>query len=141
MEIGTLLKNEKEKIIELRNLYRQNEWLNYVEQEKKSMIQQKIMGGTYFAFSERKFLGGLVQLFIQFENNCISDLVISGDFTISPALILSELQNHLIGQEVESTILIEKFKLFFRDKEVDLPGISIEEFVELIIDTYKKIKK
>ena len=141
LEIGTLSKIEKEKIVEIRNLYKQNEWLDYVEHEKRTMIQQKIMGGTYFTFSERKFQGGLVQLFIHFENNQISDLVISGDFTISPPLILSELQNHLIGQEVESTILIEKIKLFFRDKEVDLPGISIEELVKLIIDTYKKIKQ
>ncbi len=141
LEKGKLLKIEKEKIAELRDLYEQNEWLDYVEHEKKSMIHQKIMGSTYFAFSERKFQGGLVQLFIHFERSRISDLVISGDFTISPPLILSELQNYLIGQEVVVATLINKFKTFFNNKEVDLPGISIEELVELIIDTYKKIKK
>ncbi len=141
LEIGKLTDIEKEKINELRILYKQDEWLNYVDYDKDSMIQQKILRGTYFAFSERKFQGGLVQLGIHFEKDMIADLVISGDFTISPPMILPEFQKYIIGTRINKEILRKKFEMFEVTKEVDLPGITIDELVELFLDTYKKVKK
>jgi lipoate-protein ligase A len=141
LETGKLSEIEKEKIKEIKALYEQNEWLNYVEYEKDSIIQQKILSGTYFTFSERKFQGGLVQLFIHFEGDVIADLVISGDFTVSPPMILPEFQSYIIGAKVNRENLRKKLEMFSVTKEVDLPGITIDDLVELFLDTYKKVKK
>ena len=141
LNLGVLSEVEKEKVAEIRTLYSQNDWLNYVEHAKESMIQQKILGRTYFTFSERKFQGGLVQLFIHFEKDVLADIVISGDFTISPPMILTEFQKFLLGTKADKASLKKKFEMFFITNEIDLPGITIDELVELILDTYKKIKK
>ncbi|MCE7742222.1 MAG: hypothetical protein GOP50_07155 [Candidatus Heimdallarchaeota archaeon] len=138
---GSLLKEEEDKLIEIKELYQQKDWLYYVEKDKDDLFQQKIKGDTYFAFSEKKFSGGLVQLFVHFDESKITDIVISGDFSLSPPFVLEEIQEKLINAEVDEIVISEKLNDIFNFKNIDLPGISPEEIANLIVETFSKIRK
>ncbi len=138
---GSLLEEEKEKLVEIKEMYQKQEWLYYVEKDRSDLFQQKIKGDTYFAFSERKFPGGLVQLFIHFDERKIADIVLSGDFSLSPPYILEEIQKSLIGEEIIQSSIQSTLKRLFKSRNIDLPGIFPADLAELIVETYSKIRK
>ncbi len=138
---GSLSNIEEEKLADIKDLYQQKDWLYYVDKDKTDLFQQKIKGDTYFVFSEKKFLGGLMQLFIHFDSGKIVDIVISGDFSLSPPFILEEMQKILMNTQIDETIISEKLSDFFISNNIDLPGILPEDISKLIVDTFSKIKK
>jgi lipoate-protein ligase A len=136
-----LTSEEKEEIKKLDDQYIEKKWLYYVEGEGDEILQQKIKSGTYFIFNEKKFQGGLFQLFIHFEDDKIEDIILSGDFSISPPFILSILQENLKNQDINEERISSIFQEMFKEYQVDLPGISINEIVDLILETYSKLRK
>ena len=138
---GNLLKLEKKKIAELEQLYVENEWMFYVEKHGDEIYQQKIKSGTYFTLGNKKFEGGLVQIFLNSENNRIKEILISGDFTISPPYVLKELEIKLKGMKIEQENLTKAIKNFYIKYQVESPGILPEELSELIVEIYRKTRK
>ena len=138
---GFLLEEEKAKLEEIKQLYKKKEWLYYVEKDYSELFQQKIKGDTYFTFTEKKFQGGLMQLFIHFDNNKISEIIISGDFTISPPFILNEIQENLKNIDINESKITQKLEYIFSTNDIDLPGISIDQISDLIVETFNSIKK
>ena len=136
-----LTKDEENEIKELDDLYLKNKWLFYVEGEGDEIIQQKIKSGTYFIFNEKKFQGGLVQIFVHFEDELISDIILSGDFSVTPPFVLSILQEKLKFQKVSEDNLSNVLNGIFNEFNVDLPGIEVSELVDLILMSYKQLKK
>ncbi len=138
---GTLLHEEIEKIEEIENSYAQKDWIYYVEKEGKELFQQKIKSDTYFTYAERKFEGGLLQLFIHFDQKKLEDITISGDFSINPPFILHKLEEEICGLSVDETTLPASIKQIFNSLEIDLPGITPEQFALLIIEKYNALRK
>jgi len=138
---GNLTSEEKKEIKKLDNQYIENQWLYYVEGEGDETLQQKIKSGTYFIFNEKKFQGGLVQIFIHFEEDKIQEMILSGDFSINPPLILSIIQEKLKNIEIDYERITQTLQEIFIEYQVDLPGITIREIVDLIISTYNLLKK
>jgi len=138
---GSLLKEEQKKLAELEQLYMENEWMYYVEKSGDEIFQQKIKSGTYFTLGNKKFQGGLVQIFLNSENNKIKELVISGDFTISPPYTVKELEIKLQGIKIEKNILTRTIEDFYAKYGVESPGISPEEISNLIVDIFGKTRK
>ncbi len=136
-----LTEEEKKKIDEIKYMYQQEDWLYYVEKDKEELFQQKIKSDTYFSYTEKKFQGGLVQLFVYFDENKIADIVISGDFSLSPPYILKDIQNSLIGLEINQKTILTALIDIFQSKNIDLPGILLSELTCLIVDTYSRIRK
>ncbi|NPD88931.1 MAG: hypothetical protein HGN29_09405 [Asgard group archaeon] len=132
---------EKKEIKKLDGQYIENQWLYYVEGEGDEILQQKIKSGTYFIFNEKKFVGGLFQIFAHFEDDHIVEIILSGDFSISPPFILSVLQERLKMLKVNEDIISDKFDEIFKEYQVDLPGITKKEIVDLILVTYNSLKK
>ena len=138
---GNLLKEEQKKLTELEQLYMENEWMYYVEKRGNEIFQQKIKSGTYFTLGNKKLLGGLVQIFLNSENNKIKEILISGDFTISPPYVVKELEFELRGVKLEQDILTNIIKKFYIKHQVESPGILPEELSELIVEIFKKTRK
>ncbi len=138
---GTLLEEEIEKIEEIEALYRQKEWIYYVEREGDELFQQKIKTDTYFTYVERKFEGGLFQLFLQFDQKKLADITISGDFSINPPFILHKLEKEMIGLAIDKTTLPTSIEQIFNSLQVDLPGITSRQFASLILEKYSEIRK
>ncbi|MHA1953497.1 MAG: lipoate--protein ligase family protein [Candidatus Heimdallarchaeaceae archaeon] len=136
-----LSEEEKKEIRKLDNQYIENQWLYYVEGEGDEILQQKIKSGTYFIFNEIKLQGGLFQIFAHFEDDHIADIILSGDFSISPPFILSIIQEKLKLQRVKEELITDKLQEIFKEYQVDLPGITIKEIVDLILKTYNSLKK
>ncbi|MHA1827757.1 MAG: lipoate--protein ligase [Candidatus Heimdallarchaeaceae archaeon] len=136
-----LTKEELEHIKSIEETYLDNKWLYYVEKENEEIFTQKIKSGTYFTFIDRKFDGGLVQVFLHFEKKKIADVVFSGDFTFSPPFLLPHLEKTLVGLDVEASVIQSHLKSFFDNNNVELPGISIDDITEVIIESYNKVKE
>ncbi len=130
---GKLTKIEKEKIAEIEDMYKTDEWQQYVQGSKIAQIRHKIKGSTFYTFKEKKFLGGLVQLFIHSEGNKIQDIVVSGDFSLNNPFLLRNLEQDLIGQNLDEKKIEVFITQFFNDNEVDIPGISPKELSSLIV--------
>jgi len=137
----SLTREEEEKLQDIMRLYQEDDWLYYVEKDKRDLFQQKIKGETYFTHSSKKYPGGLLQLFIHFDKAKIEEIVLSGDFSLSPPNILEELQNSFIGLKVNQASLDNMLTNFFVSKKVDLPGITTKDIAQLIVETYSRIKK
>ncbi len=88
---GKLLQEEIDKISEIEDLYDTEDWLYYVEKTGREMYQQKIKSGTYFTSIVKKLPGGLINLFLHFDENEIKDVIISGDFSLNPPFVLHEI--------------------------------------------------
>ena len=138
---GSLTNDEKRLLEDIKETYQKEDWLYYVEKDKRDLFQQKIMKDTYFAQTTKKFQGGLMQLFIHFDESKIAEIIISGDFSLSPPNILEELQYSLEGIKVDENEIYRTLENFFISKEVDIPGISITDITQLIIETYLKLRK
>jgi len=141
MNSGELTTEEAQKVREIERSYQEKSWIYYVEKEGDELFQQKIKSGTYFSYNEKKFPGGLMQLFIHFEDDCIEEIVITGDFTISPPFVLTQLQEELSKQPVSKNKLNNRIEELFTNLRIDLPGIETEDITDLILDTYEKIRK
>jgi len=138
---STLLKEEIEKIEEIENLYTQKNWKYYVEKEGNELFQQKIKSETYFTYIERKFEGGLLQLFIHFEEKKLAEIIISGDFSIDPPFILHKLEKEMIGLSIDETTLPKSIQQIFNSLKIDLAGITSQQFASLIIEKYNALRK
>jgi lipoate-protein ligase A len=138
---GSITFEEQNKLQEIMQLYQEEDWLYYVEKDRRDLFQQKIKGDTYFTHTDRKFPGGLLQLFIHFDEGKIAEIIISGDFSLSPPDILEDLQASLIGLEVGISEIEKVLREFFKSRSVDLPGIEISEIAQLIVETYQRIRK
>ncbi len=138
---GNLIKEEQKKLSELEQLYMEKEWMNYVEKSGDEIFQQKIKSGTYFTLGNKKFQGGLVQIFLNSENNKIKEILISGDFTISPPYILKELEHHLQGMKIDEETLTKTIIDFYSKHSVESPGILAKEISGLIADIFRKTRK
>ncbi|MCK5304331.1 MAG: hypothetical protein KAJ72_03715 [Candidatus Heimdallarchaeota archaeon] len=138
---GELLQEEIDKIREIEDLYDTEEWLYYVEKTGKETYQQKIKSGTYFTSVIKKLPGGLINLFLLFDEDKIKDIIISGDFSLNPPFILHEIEEGLKGTQIKYDDIRIKLGLLLDENNVEMPGIQREELAKLIVEAFEKLKK
>jgi len=138
---GELLLEEIDKIKEIDNLYDTDEWLYYVERTGRETYQQKIKSGTYFTSVIKKLPGGLINLFLHFDEDKIKDIIISGDFSLNPPFVLHEIEEGLKGTRIEYDVIRIKLGLLLEENNVEMPGIQREELAKLIVEAFENLKK
>ncbi|MHA1305259.1 MAG: lipoate--protein ligase [Candidatus Heimdallarchaeaceae archaeon] len=141
LELGELMKEERELIDQLNEEYRREDWINYVTSKHEALNVYTIKSGTYFTYFEKKLQGGLVQLFIHFEKQKIKDIVISGDFSIDPPFSINNIEQELLGLEVREEILEKAIEQVVESENIDIPGVTTAELVYMIIEAYNKTRK
>ncbi len=138
---GELLQEEIDKIKEIEDLYDTDDWLYYVEKTGREKYQQKIKSGTYFTSIIKKLPGGLINLFLHFDDEKLRDVIISGDFSLNPPLVLHEIEKGLRGTQINYDAIRIKLGSLFDEKNVEMPGIQREELARLIVEAFDKLKK
>ncbi|NHJ04338.1 MAG: hypothetical protein EAX90_05915 [Candidatus Heimdallarchaeota archaeon] len=134
-KVNELSKREQEINNELIELYKSEEWLNiplYRRSELMLKRKVKISATTQIYQAVNKAPGGLIRLFLEIENEKIKDIIISGDFSANPMNAPEIIENTLIGQPLKMESLLEKLKIIFSEKQLDLPGVLPEDIVKTI---------
>jgi lipoate-protein ligase A len=138
---GELLQEEIDKIKEIEDLYDTDDWLYYVERTGRETYQQKIKSGTYFTSVIKKLPGGLINLFLHFDEDKIKDVIISGDFSLNPPFVLHQIEEGLKDTRIDYDAIRIKLRSLLDEKNVEMPGIQKEELTKLIVEAYEKLKK
>lgn len=138
---GELLQEEIDKISEIEDLYDTEEWLYYVEKTGKETYQQKIKSGTYFTSVIKKLPGGLINLFLHFDDDKLQDVIISGDFSLNPPFVLNKIEEGLKGTPIDYDAIRIKLGSLLDENDVEMPGIQREELAKLIVEAFENLKK
>jgi len=77
--------------------------------------------------------GKLLKIFLQFENNKINSIKITGDFFLHPEEGIEKIEQELIGVEIENGKIIEKIDETVKENKIELFGINSEGICRAIL--------
>ncbi len=90
---------------------------------------QKIMKKSIY-----KAKGGLIRIKIKGEDK-IEKIVITGDFFFYPENELENLEKYLIGTKISEEEVYKSIKKFYKEKNIESPGLNPEDLTKAIILT------
>lgn len=120
---------------EIEERFASHEWL-YQRGGLRQTGAVKIHADVYVAESAYKSPGGLIRTTIQIHGNRIDDITLSGDFTMLPSLALGALEGALRGVELDEEKLHPVVANFYRQLQVQSPGVSVDDWVKAILATF-----
>lgn len=120
-----------DKMKELNDLYRTDEWKYELTNKSNSLRAVKIKGSVFVAESMIKAPGGLLKGVFVFDNNQITDVSLTGDVSIDPMDGLNILEKRLNGLTVEKQGLEQKIAGLVTD--LDIPGVVPNDISSLIL--------
>ena len=97
---------------------------------------QEITEGDSMIESILKVEGGLLRIDIDFDENKIKDIKITGDFFFFPEEKIEELENVLKGIEASKEKITEKIKNFYEENEIEA-SITPEDIANAIMKAFK----
>jgi hypothetical protein len=80
-----------------------------------------------------KARSGLIRALVKIGDNRIKDIIISGDFILSPEHYIDEMEKSLIGVEVKRDIILKTLKRFYDENKFQSPSTYPEDFTEAIM--------
>lgn len=80
-----------------------------------------------------KARSGLIRALVKTEGDKIKDIIISGDFILSPENYIDEMEKSLLGAEANRDIILEILKRFYRENDFQSPETGPEDFTEAIM--------
>ncbi len=127
-----LTQGEQKLLLEKLPHYRSQEWI-YGERTPLEDVAE--------VHSLRKTKGGLVRtsLTLDLPTDTIKNALITGDFFIFPSRAILELENLLKGTRCEKKEIEKTVKEFF-ETGVQVPDITPEDFIDLILEAVNKTK-
>jgi lipoate-protein ligase A len=142
-----LIENELDPKIErdmraLKAKYFTEEWLYEIEQRGKKLFEAvKIHSSLNIAQGMFKSKGGLIKALCEFQDSILKDLILSGDFWITPPK-LPELENALKGTDLLKNDLIKTIQEFLDSEACETSGTSAHDIARAIQTAYEiqKIK-
>jgi len=111
-------------------------WLTseaFLRRKGKPAEGVKIREGVRLLYGMHKAPGGLIRTAGQIEEERISDIVISGDFTFLPKEGLAGLERHLVGAPLEEKRLVKRVDDFLGKEDVEMPGVSPDDIKDAIL--------
>jgi len=135
LEDGELSSEELEIMGSLGKEYASPAWLHLVENEHQGLIQKrnlKITGRTFLGEVVHKTQGGLLRVLVETIDNGIDDIMITGDFSFIPRDHLQTLERELRGVEVVSEILTDRILRFYKEYNIESPGMTAGDIAEAI---------
>ncbi len=120
--------------------YLADEWLHmpdYMRAKTTGGRTVKISGGQYVIKVNHKAPGGLIRATTDIQGNIIQDIEFSGDFHFQPAGALYKMEGELVRADLtNASKLIDILSKFYADYNVESPGVTPQDFLEV----FKKIK-
>jgi hypothetical protein len=80
-----------------------------------------------------KARSGLIRALVKTEGGRIKDIIISGDFILSPEHYIDEMEKSLLGAEATREGVLEILKKFYRENDFQSPETHPEDFTEAIM--------
>ncbi len=75
-----------------------------------------------------KAKGGILRVSLEADER-IKEIMITGDFFFFPEEAIEELEKSLIGVRVEEEALLEAVADFYKEKDIESPGLEHGDFV------------
>jgi len=111
--------------------FQSEEWLNQRGGLRQTGI--KIHQDVRVVEGATKAPGGLVRATLRLRQGRIDDIVLSGDFTLTPAFALASLEQSLRGVTVSQDALSARVQQAYRATGIQSPGLAPEHFVQAIL--------
>jgi lipoate-protein ligase A len=131
--VGDFTDEEYEVMESLDKKFVTKEWLYQFSSNSLRKRVVKIHADVWLFEVSQETEGGIIQLVIRTKRKRIDQISIKGDFEIRPANKLKGLENVLRNVEISKEALTEVLEAFYELHEVKTPGISIQDWVEAII--------
>jgi hypothetical protein len=81
---------------------------------------------------------GLINLSLSNENDKITQVKITGDFFFHPEEALPSFEKGLVGVSLTKKALSEKITILYQEFELLTPGITVDDWVTVILKALKK---
>jgi lipoate-protein ligase A len=144
LELGELTAEEDARCQELEAYYVSDEWLNLPQYQRAKRVvgrAVKISGGLYLARADYKALGGMIRATAEVQGTVIQSVEFNGDFHLNPPEALYDLELALKGADLVNAEAIQTLiGDFFRDNEVESPGVTPFDFVDALMGVYQEVK-
>ncbi len=123
--------------------YRSQGWLRLVENERQNLIQKrnlKISGRSYVGEAGHKAPGGLVRVLLETKDdkNKIEDIMITGDFCFIPPDHVRSVEKDLRGEYLTRKILADRINRFYKEHNIESPGMTAEDVADAILAASSK---
>jgi len=80
-----------------------------------------------------KARSGLIRALVKTEEGRIKDIIISGDFILTPEHYIDEMEKSLLGAEASRDRILEILKKFYDENDFQSPETHPEDFTEAIM--------
>lgn len=130
LEEGILSPDVLEKARELEKIYTSEEFITRPRKEQTSI---KIASGVHVYESRYKAVGGTIHVVLERKENRVGKLNLYGDFTFLPKEKLREMEEKLLGVELEKDKLKDEIAKFIHKNDIDSPGVTLEDFTKAIL--------
>lgn len=121
-----------DKMKELNDLYRTDEWKYELTNQSNNLRAVKIKGNVFVAESMIKAPGGLIKGVFVFENNTITDASLTGDVSVDPMDGLHILEDRFKGLAVQKENMDQKIEKITTD--LDMPGVTSADLAQLVLN-------
>lgn len=130
---GELTKDEQEHFEEHREEFHSEKWVDMV---KPKFQKREAVTSSY------KSSAGMVRftLVVNLPQMRLKDVYITGDFLSFPTRALYDLEAELRGKKIDREELVDVIRSHFDESRIEIPGMSLEDFVKPLDQALEKIK-
>nr|HDO80293.1 lipoate--protein ligase family protein [Candidatus Bathyarchaeota archaeon] len=131
---GELTDRERRLTEEIEKKYLSDEWTYARDFSHPELAKKvKVAGSTFVAESAYKAPGGLIRVTLEFEEDKILDVLISGDFWMYPEVKLEKLEEKLKGVKLRREEVLNAVSSFYSEEGVEVPSVTPEDFTQAIM--------
>ncbi len=130
LEEGELTAAEWEAVEAMEEKMGREDWLFRPEGHARPAV--KIHTGVWVGQTSLKTPGGLLRITLRLKDNVIDDIALRGDITFYPQEQMARLEKALLNSPVERGQLLNKIQTFYRQHNVQVPGVAPEHWAEAI---------
>ena len=80
-----------------------------------------------------KSKSGLIRVLVKTENGRIIDIILSGDFILSPEHCIDDMEKALLGTETAREKILGKLKEFYEQNKFQSPQTYPEDYAEAVM--------
>ncbi len=107
------------------------DWLHQVKLQEKNYREVKISANVHLYQAAHKAPGGLMRVTVRTVDNHIDELLLSGDFPVSPQDSLKELSLRFNGAKLDAKELEKRLQDAFREQSFEFAGVDENDFYTL----------
>ena len=132
LEDGNLTFHEKKYLNERLEYFRSDDWI---------FLDRRVQGEPALVNAITKKPGGIIRvsLALDREVGLIKSILITGDFFVFPPRAIYDLEAKLKFTPCDEKEIRKIVYDFFKENDIQVPGISPEDFVEIILEAVDKL--